>query len=53
MPNNAREASADLRVFAKQAREMFLALVDEGFSEQQALVIIGQMMGAAIAGSQA
>ena len=49
MPNQPREASADQRVFAKQFREMYLALVEEGFTEQQALVIIGQIIAAGIA----
>jgi hypothetical protein len=51
MPNQPREANAEARVFAKQFREMFLALVEEGFTEQQALVIIGQVVAAGIAGT--
>lgn len=49
MPNFPKEASADLRQFAAQFRAMYLALVEEGFSEQQALAIIGQVIAAGIA----
>jgi hypothetical protein len=42
------EPSADLRTFARMSYEMFVALAAEGFTEQQALTIIGQV----IAGSQ-
>lgn len=46
-PDPRREPRADLRVAARQVREMYLALCAEGFSEQQALVIVGQIiMGA-------
>lgn len=39
---NPVEPSADLRAFASIMRQMFVALVDQGFTEQQALTIIGQ-----------
>jgi hypothetical protein len=42
------EPSAEHRVFAKMVRQMFLALVAEGFTEQQALVIVGQVMALAV-----
>lgn len=42
------EPSADLRQAAKGLREMYVALIEEGFTETQALVIIGQM----VAGTQ-
>lgn len=34
------EPSADHRVFASQVRQTFLALVQEGFSEPQALLLV-------------
>lgn len=43
------EPSADLRQTANHLRQTFVALVQEGFTEQQALVIIGQILSAAIA----
>ena len=42
------EPAADLRQSANMMRQVYIALVDEGFSEQQALVILGQMLSAAI-----
>lgn len=42
--NGPREPRADLRQFAAGMREMFIALVNEGFTEQQALIIIGQVL---------
>ena len=47
MPNGPREPSADQRMAAAQLYGMFLALQAEGFSEQQALVILGQVLAAA------
>lgn len=38
------EPDADKRVLANSLRQMFVALVAEGFTEQQALVIVGQIM---------
>lgn len=46
------EPSADLRVFASSMRQMFVALTNEGFTEQQALTMIGQVLAASIAGFQ-
>lgn len=42
-----REPDATARQSAAALRNFFLALVDEGFTEPQALVILGQMLGAA------
>lgn len=42
------EASAISRTFARAIRDMFVALVAEGFSEGQALVICGQAITATI-----
>lgn len=40
----AREPSAELRTAARQLREYYVALVREGFSESQALRIIGAII---------
>jgi hypothetical protein len=42
-----REPSADARGVARACRDQFLALVAEGFTENQALQIIGVMIAAA------
>lgn len=42
------EPTADLRQAAAWCWQTFVALRDEGFSDQQALAIIGQMLGAQI-----
>jgi hypothetical protein len=42
------EPSADLRQAASAVRQMFVALTNEGFTEQQALVIVGQVLSASI-----
>lgn len=46
MSNGPIEPSADLRQLASFLRQTFLALVQEEFTEQQALVIIGQILAA-------
>ncbi|MEU8136592.1 hypothetical protein [Streptodolium elevatio] len=43
------EPAADLRQMASQLRQMFVALMNEGFTEKQALVIIGQCIAAGTA----
>lgn len=40
------EPSAELRQAANAMRQMFIALTNEGFTAQQALTIIGQMLAA-------
>lgn len=40
------EPAADLRQMASFLWQTFVALRDEGFSESQALVLIGQMLAA-------
>jgi len=42
------EPAAEHRAFAHVIRQQYLALIQEGFSEQQTLAIIGQMMAAAL-----
>ena len=42
--NAPREPSADLRQAASAMRQMFIALVNEGSSEVQALQIIGHIL---------
>lgn len=44
MSNAPIEPSADMRELAHNLREMFIALVAEGFSETQALTIIGHAL---------
>lgn len=40
------EPSADLRRGAKDLRQLFIALVNEDFTEKQALAIIGHVISA-------
>lgn len=40
------EPSADLRQAANMLRQTFVALCAEGFTKQEALVIIGQILAA-------
>lgn len=44
--NGPVEPAADLRQLASALRQMYVALTMEGFTEQQALVIIGQCISA-------
>lgn len=46
------EPSADLRNAANFLRQMFTALINEGFTEQQALTIVGQAIQANIGGGK-
>ena len=46
MTNGPVEPSADAREFARACHQIFVALSLEGFTEQQALVVIGQMIAA-------
>lgn len=39
-----REPSADLRIYAGGLHEMFVALTEAGFSEQQALSVLSMLM---------
>lgn len=42
------EASADARQFARNMRDMYVALVAEGFAPGEALQIVGQVIAASI-----
>lgn len=44
------EPSADMRSAARGAREMFLALLEQGFTEEQAVRMIAIMLGQAASG---
>jgi hypothetical protein len=50
--NAPREPSADLRNLASMLYQTFIALTNEGFTEQQALVIIGQLLYANSGGGE-
>lgn len=41
-----REPSAAVRMAASGVREVFVSLVDEGFTEQQALDILSRLLAA-------
>jgi hypothetical protein len=51
MTNGPIEPNADARQFAGICFQFFTALILEGFTEQQALIIIGQMIAANTNGS--
>lgn len=44
--NPPREPSADLRQMASMLHQTFAALMQEGFTEAQALQVIGQILAA-------
>jgi len=44
--NGPIEPNADMRVMANALRQMFLALIQEGFNEQQAMQIVGVTLAA-------
>jgi hypothetical protein len=39
------EPSADVRSLAHSVRELFVAMLDEGFTDRQALIFIGTWFG--------
>lgn len=45
----SEEPPADVRAFAATCREMFTALVNEEFTERQALDLVGHMLAAGVA----
>lgn len=46
MSNGPVEPAAELRQLASILRQTYLALVQEGFTEQQALIVVGQILSA-------
>ena len=44
MSNGPIEPKADMRAAAKELRQMYIALLQEEFSVQEALTIIGQII---------
>lgn len=48
MTNGPIEPSADIRAAAHSAREIYLALIYEEFTEQEALVIVCKILTASI-----
>lgn len=52
MSNGPIEPSADLRQLANVLRQTYLALMQEGFTEAEALAIIGQIISANMGGGQ-
>lgn len=42
--NGPEEPSSDARQFAARLRDLFVALTAEGFTERQALIMIGQVL---------
>lgn len=44
------EPNAELRQFASLMRQMFVALMDEGFSKQEALAITAEVIRAQMGG---
>lgn len=49
LPGNYNvEPSAAVREGAHSVRELFVALMMEGFTEKQALIILGQMLSASL-----
>lgn len=49
---SATEPASDLRQLASTLWQMFVALRPEGFTEHQALVMIGQVLAAGQGGKQ-
>ena len=51
-PNGPTEPSADIRVMAKGLRQVYIALTAEGFTQPEALQIIGLILAASVNGAQ-
>lgn len=52
MSNDPVEPSAEVRASAHQLREIFVALIAEGFTKDEAVAIIGKIVSAGIQGQQ-
>lgn len=50
MSNGPIEPSADKRQAAHELREIYIALIAEGFTTQEALIIIGQILASGAGG---
>lgn len=50
--NAPYEPTADMRQLAKMMRDMYQALLAEGFSDRQALSVLGEVVTASIRGQQ-
>lgn len=50
--NGPEEPSADMREFARICRDMYVGLLQEGFTEREALAILGQVIAAQIGGGK-
>ena len=50
--NAPQEPSADIRQAASAIRQIFVALMMEGFDERQALVIVGQVLATGQSGNK-
>jgi hypothetical protein len=48
MSNHPEEASADMRSMARMMRDMYVALIAEGFTDQQAVQLLGQTIAASM-----
>ena len=42
------EASAAMRAMARTVRDWYVALIGEGFTSSEALIIVGQLLRAAV-----
>jgi hypothetical protein len=51
-PFESQEPGADYRQLARMLRQMHVALVQEGFTEIQALEMTGRALAAIVAGAQ-
>lgn len=52
MANGPIEPAADMRQASNHLRQWFIALTAEGFTERQALAIIGALLAASSGGAQ-
>lgn len=50
--NAPKEPSADIRQAASALRQMYVALIAEGFDERQTLIIIGQVLASSQSGGK-
>ncbi len=48
MSNGPMEPNADMRTFAANLRQMYVAMTNEGFTPNEALTVIGTVLSASI-----